>query len=147
MGGAKDPVIVSVPAAPPPIIVEKPGAGARRDRGGAAGGGRADGAPAPTLDILSRPPGARVTVDGEALRTADAHPRRAFASGMHKVLVEKKGYTPRELAVQLGDGEHRTLDVELRPAAQAVVRMAQGAAGLSDRARRCRGPRCSRARG
>jgi hypothetical protein len=80
-------------------------------------------APAPSLDILSRPPGARVTVDGEALRTPTPIHAETFASGMHKVLVEKKGYTPRELAVQLGDGEHRTLDVELRPGARRIVRM------------------------
>jgi serine/threonine-protein kinase len=48
-----------------------------------------------------------------------------FASGMHRVVVEKKGYTPRELSVQLGDGEHRTLDVELRPGAKRVVRVVQ----------------------
>jgi serine/threonine-protein kinase len=42
---------------------------------------------------------------------------------MHRVVVDKKGYTPRELAVPLGDGEHRTLDVELRPGAKRVVRV------------------------
>ena len=82
-------------------------------------------APAPTLDIMSRPPGAHVVVDGELLRTPTPIHAETFASGMHKVLVDKKGYTPRELAVQLGDGEHRTLDVELRPGARRVVRVVQ----------------------
>ena len=41
---------------------------------------------------------------------------------MHKVTVEKRGYQPRELAVQLGDGEHRTLDVELRALPRTVGR-------------------------
>jgi hypothetical protein len=40
------------------------------------------------------------------------------------VVVDKRGYQPRELAVSLGDGEHRTLDVELRPAPRHVVRVA-----------------------
>jgi eukaryotic-like serine/threonine-protein kinase len=75
--------------------------------------------PSPTLDILSRPPGAHVTVDGEALRAATPIHAEAFAAGMHKVTVDKKGYQPRQLAVQLGAGEHRTLDVELRPETRA----------------------------
>jgi eukaryotic-like serine/threonine-protein kinase len=122
--GAKDPVFVKVPAAPPPIVVEKP-APAPAEIPLEAPVVVAQGAPAPTLDILSRPPGARVIVDGEALRTLTPIHAETFASGMHKVVVEKKGYTPRELAVQLGDGEHRTLDVELRPGAKRVVRVVQ----------------------
>ena len=92
----------------------------------------AQSAPAPTLDILSRPPGARVIVDGEALRSPTPIHAETFASGMHKVIVEKKGYTPRELAVQLGDGEHRTLDVELRPGRTSAWRAcAEDAAGAT----------------
>jgi serine/threonine-protein kinase len=80
---------------------------------------------APMLDILSRPPGAHVTVDGEQLRAATPIHAEAFAPGLHKVSVEKKGYLPRQLAVQLGDGEHRTLDVELRAAARVIGRAPQ----------------------
>ncbi|HWE29503.1 MAG TPA: protein kinase [Polyangia bacterium] len=119
-----DPVIVKVPEAPPPIIVEKP-APPPRELEVAPPVVVAQTAPAPTLDILSRPPGARVIVDGEALRTTTPIHAETFASGMHRVVVDKKGYTPRELAVQLGDGEHRTLDVELRPGAKRVVRVVQ----------------------
>jgi hypothetical protein len=120
----KDPVIVNVPALPPPIVVEKP-APAPAEIEIAPPVVVAQTTPAPTLDILSRPPGARVVVDGEQLRTLTPIHAETFASGMHRVVVDKKGYTPRELAVQLGDGEHRTLDVELRPGAKRVVRVVQ----------------------
>ncbi|MGZ3429292.1 MAG: PEGA domain-containing protein, partial [Polyangia bacterium] len=119
---AKDPVIVKVPASPPPIVVEKP-APAPAELEVTPPVVVAQTAPAPSLDILSRPPGARVVVDGEQLRTLTPIHAETFASGMHRVVVDKKGYTPRELAVQLGDGEHRTLDVELRPGAKRVVRV------------------------
>jgi hypothetical protein len=113
-----------VPATPGPIVVEKP-APQPSEIEVAPPVVVAQTAPAPTLDILSRPPGAHVVVDGESLRTPTPIHAETFASGMHKVLVEKKGYTTRELAVQLGDGEHRTLDVELRPGARRVVRVVQ----------------------
>jgi hypothetical protein len=121
-------VFVKVPAAPSPIVEEKPAPSPSEiapQIGIDAPVVVAQQAPAPTLDILSRPPGARVIVDGEALRATTPIHAEQFASGMHKVVVEKRGYTPRELAVQLGDGEHRTLDVELRPGAKRVVRVVQ----------------------
>ncbi|HEY1587758.1 MAG TPA: PEGA domain-containing protein, partial [Polyangia bacterium] len=121
---SKDPVIVKVPATPGPIVVEKP-APQPSEIEVAPPVVVAQTAPAPTLDILSRPPGAHVIVDGESLRAPTPIHAETFASGMHKVVVEKKGYTTRELAVQLGDGEHRTLDVELRPGARRVVRVVQ----------------------
>jgi len=124
----KDPVIVKVPATPPPIVVEKP-APEPPELAMAPPVVVAQTAPAPTLDILSRPPGARVTVDGEAMRSPTPIHAEQFASGMHRVVVEKKGYTPRELSVQLGDGEHRTLDVELRPGARRVVRVQRAPSG------------------
>ena len=71
--------------------------------------------PEPELDILSRPAGAHVTVDGRSLRTATPVRDARLAIGTHRVLVERKGFQPRELEVQLGEGEHRTLDVELHP--------------------------------
>ncbi len=121
---AKDPVIVKVPAEPPPIVLEKP-ALAPDEIAVVPPVVVAQTTPAPTLDILSRPPGARVVVDGEVLRALTPIHAETFASGMHKVLVDKRGYQPRELAVRLGDGERRTLDVELRPAGRRVVRVVQ----------------------
>ena len=112
------------PPAAVPLVVEEPAPAATRPAA-VRPVAVAQTAPAPTLDILSRPPRARVVVDGELLRSLTPIHAETFASGMHKVVVDKKGYTPRELAVQLGDGEHRTLDVELRPAARRVVRVVQ----------------------
>ena len=126
----RDPVFVRIPSPAPPVVTEKP-APAPRELEVAPPVVVAQTAPAPSLDILSRPPGARVTVDGELLRAATPIHAESFASGMHKVLVDKKGYQPRELAVQLGDGEHRTLDVELRPALRHVVHLpARAASGF-----------------
>jgi serine/threonine-protein kinase len=72
-------------------------------------------APRPKLDIISRPPAARVTVDGHAVSRTTPVRGTTLDAGLHRVLVERRGYQPRELLVQLGEGEHRTLDVELRP--------------------------------
>jgi hypothetical protein len=122
----KEPVIVRVPTAAPPVVTEKPAPAPKEIEVAPPPPvvvAQAVPGPAPTLDILSRPPGARVTVDGEQLRAGTPIHAETFASGMHKVVVDKKGYQPRELAVRLGDGEHRTLDVELRPAARHVVRV------------------------
>jgi hypothetical protein len=120
-----EPVIVRVPTAAPPVVTEKPAPAPKEIEVAPPPVvvAQATPGPAPTLDILSRPPGARVTVDGEQLRAGTPIHAETFASGMHKVVVDKKGYQPRELAVRLGDGEHRTLDVELRPAARHVVRV------------------------
>ena len=105
------PTMVAAPApTPPPVVAPSPPHPA--------------GAPV-QLRVVTSPSGARVFVDGEALRTPTPIHAEQFASGMHKVVVEKKGYTTRELPVQLGDGEHRTLDVELRPGPKRVVRVAQ----------------------
>src|SRR5205823_8678749 len=68
----------------------------------------------PALDILSRPGGARVTIDGRLLAASTPVRGERLVTGMHRVLVDRHGFQARELAVQLGDGEHRTLDVELR---------------------------------
>ncbi|HZS35798.1 MAG TPA: protein kinase [Polyangia bacterium] len=66
------------------------------------------------LDVVSRPAGARVTVDGHELPKATPVRAQSLAAGTHRVSVERKGYLARELSVQLGAGEHRTLDVVLR---------------------------------
>jgi hypothetical protein len=72
-------------------------------------------APEPAaLEIISRPPGAHVIIDGHDLpKTAPAR-FQSLSPGAHRVLVERKGYLPRDLTVQLNAGEHRTLDVVLR---------------------------------
>jgi serine/threonine-protein kinase len=69
----------------------------------------------PALDILSRPPGAHVKIDGHPLAAETPIHDANVPTGLHHVTVERRGYLARELAVQLGDGERRTLDVELRP--------------------------------
>src|SRR5439155_25589443 len=72
-----DPVIVPIPttvptAAPPPVVTERPAPAPKQIEVAPPPVVVAQAAPgpAPTLDILSRPPGARVTVDGEQLRAA-----------------------------------------------------------------------------
>src|SRR5262249_40540247 len=45
-----------------------------------------------------------------------------FSPGLHHVQIDRKGFQPRELSIQLGAGEHRTLDVELRPQAKRIVK-------------------------
>jgi hypothetical protein len=91
-----------VPAVPPPVPTDeqtKPPA-----------------AVAGALDILSRPPGARVILDGHPLAILTPARAQRVNAGMHRVTVEKKGFQSRELSVLVDGTEHRTLDVELRRA-------------------------------
>jgi hypothetical protein len=68
---------------------------------------------APQLDIVSRPPGARVTIDRRALGTTPLR-GHTLGEGAHAITVEKSGFQTRQLSVVVAPGEHRTLDVELR---------------------------------
>jgi len=73
--------------------------------------------PAPAearVDVLSRPEGASVVVDGEPLATTPAR-GLALAPGRHVVSVELTGHRPRRMSVVVAAGERRTLDVELAP--------------------------------
>jgi eukaryotic-like serine/threonine-protein kinase len=66
------------------------------------------------LDVISRPPGARVTVDGRDLPSGTPVRGQSLAPGPHRISIDRRGYLPRELSLQLNAGEHRTLDVVLR---------------------------------
>jgi hypothetical protein len=70
--------------------------------------------PVPALDIVSRPPGARISIDDHALRGATPLRGHTLYPGPHSITVEKNGFQPRQLSVMLAPGEHRTLEVELR---------------------------------
>jgi hypothetical protein len=50
---------------------------------------------------------------------------QSLPAGTHHLTVEKKGYQLRELAVQLGAAEQRTLDVELRRVTRTQARAAR----------------------
>jgi serine/threonine-protein kinase len=94
------PVGPSTPA-PAPTVVATPIAG--------------DAPPADALvDVLSRPEGASVVIDGEPLATTPAR-GLTLAPGRHLVSVELTGHRPRRMSVVVAAGEHRTLDVELAP--------------------------------
>jgi serine/threonine-protein kinase len=68
------------------------------------------------LDIRSRPTGAKVIVDGRVLPSLTPIRAMEFLEGPHHIIVERPGYQPRELDVDLQTGERRTLDLELREA-------------------------------
>jgi serine/threonine-protein kinase len=82
------------------------------------------------LDILSRPPGARVVVDGKAVETLTPINARAFTPGTHHVVLEHLGYHAHEMDVVLAEGEHRTLDLELRELKQAGPPLAAPRRGM-----------------
>jgi serine/threonine-protein kinase len=83
------------------------------------------------LDILSRPPGAHVTIDGESITANTPLRARQVQPGVHRVIVDKKGFQPRELSVTLDGNEHRTLDVELRRAVGRGVKPARPMGALT----------------
>jgi hypothetical protein len=66
-----------------------------------------------TLGVYTRPTGAKVFIDGEALEALTPVRTQPVTEGPHHLVIERTGYQPRELDVVLKAGEHRTLDVEL----------------------------------
>src|SRR5207253_1818240 len=65
--------------------------------------------PPPALDIVSRPPGARVVIDSRRLDESTPIRARELPPGSHAITVERAGYQPRQLSLVLQPGEHRTL--------------------------------------
>jgi serine/threonine protein kinase len=96
-----DPV---TPAAAPPIAVPAPTLPPTTTP--------APGPPGALVDVLSRPEGARVVVDGEPLATTPAR-GLALVSGSHEVSVELPAHRPRRMNIIVAAGERRTIDVEL----------------------------------
>jgi hypothetical protein len=67
------------------------------------------------LDIATRPPRARLAIDGIAHARPTPVLGEAVAPGTHHLAILLPGYQRRELDVQLAAGERRSLDIELRP--------------------------------
>jgi len=66
-----------------------------------------------TLGVNTRPSGAKVFIDGEALEMLTPVRMQPITAGPHHVIIERVGYQPREVDVALRPGEHRVLDFEL----------------------------------
>jgi serine/threonine-protein kinase len=66
-----------------------------------------------TLGVYTRPTGAKVFIDGDKLEMLTPVRTQPVTEGPHHVVIERVGYQPRELDVQLKPGEHRVLDFEL----------------------------------
>jgi hypothetical protein len=71
----------------------------------------------PAIDIVSRPPGARVTIDSRRVEGATPIRAHALTPGPHDISVEHTGFQPRQISLLVQPGEHRTLEVELHPVA------------------------------
>jgi serine/threonine-protein kinase len=71
--------------------------------------------PVTMLDLNSHPGSASVYIDKEP-PVATPVQNQEIAPGLHHIVVERAGFLPRRLTVQIDEGEHRTLDVELRAA-------------------------------
>ncbi|HEU5058238.1 MAG TPA: serine/threonine-protein kinase [Kofleriaceae bacterium] len=89
----------------------------------AATSGEPPGAPAPagatppedaTLDVVTRPEGARVVLGELAPLTSPAHFDKV-PPGRYDVRVELKGHTTLARSVELAAGEHRSLELDLDP--------------------------------
>jgi hypothetical protein len=66
-----------------------------------------------TLGVYTRPTGAKVFIDGEKLEMLTPVRTQPVTEGPHHVVIERTGYQPRELDVELKSGERRVLDFEL----------------------------------
>ncbi|MCL4227870.1 MAG: protein kinase [Myxococcales bacterium] len=74
-----------------------------------------DAAPAPalaTLEVVTRPPGARVVVDGAPAGTSPVV-LRDRRPGKVALVVQKDGHAPLARAVDLAAGQHRTVELVL----------------------------------
>jgi hypothetical protein len=105
---ALDDAALDVVALPMPIDAGPPTADA------ATAVASLDAAPAPalaTLDVITRPAGAKVRVRGGAALTTPA--TLALPAGTVTVGISRDGYAPIERTVELTAGEHRTLELVL----------------------------------
>lgn len=105
---ALDDAALDVVALPMPIDAGPPPADA------ATAVASLDAAPAPalaTLDVITRPAGAKVRVRGGAALTTPA--TLALPAGTVTVGISRDGYAPIERTVELTAGEHRTLELVL----------------------------------
>lgn len=74
-----------------------------------------DAAPAPalaTLEVVTRPPGARVVVDGAPAGTSPVV-LRDRRPGRLALVVQKDGHAPLTRTVELAAGQHRTVELFL----------------------------------
>ena len=81
--------------------------------------------PAPataTLEVITRPARARVQVGGGPRRTSPVAIRE-LAPDRYTVTVEKPGYQPLARTIDLGAGEHRTLELTLEKASRPAARI------------------------
>ena len=79
--------------------------------------------------IRSRPSGARVTLDGEALGRTPID--RELAAGMHKLEILAEGYDPLERTVTAINGVDETLDLELVNPPSKIPLRAMGWVGVA----------------
>jgi hypothetical protein len=118
---ALDDAALDVVALPMPIDAGPPTADA------ATAVAALDAAPAPalaTLDVITRPAGAKVRVRGGAALTTPA--TLALPAGTVTVGISRDGYAPIERTVELIAGEHRTLELVLDSEAERRRRAAPG---------------------
>ncbi|RMH43896.1 MAG: PEGA domain-containing protein, partial [Deltaproteobacteria bacterium] len=73
----------------------------------------ADAATAATLAVLTTPPGAVVSLDGERLPGVTPVRAAPVAPGRHRIAIDLAGHLPVARDVDLAAGEHRTVDVQL----------------------------------
>ncbi|HYC56959.1 MAG TPA: protein phosphatase 2C domain-containing protein [Candidatus Binatia bacterium] len=111
-GDAGDPPAIAAaaltPEDEPPIVESVKGDDAEPATGAAAADVDDDAA----LTISSRPAGASLFIDGEAVGTADGT-RRDVGAGSHAIEVQKNGYRPLKETVRLQAGQSRSLTLTL----------------------------------
>lgn len=78
-----------------------------------ADGGRAVEATTAVVEILTRPAGAAVTLDGESTDLSTPVRFDELAPGEHTVTLTLDGHEPLERTVEVRPGERRTIDVQL----------------------------------
>jgi hypothetical protein len=103
---------------PPPLKAEAPAIGAEPQQTATTGSRRSPAtakASAGSLEVDSRPRGARVMVDG---RPVGQTPLKvsAMSPGNHRVLIELTGHRRVTSTVRVTAGEHTRLAVSLEPA-------------------------------
>ncbi len=66
-----------------------------------------------TIAIHTRPTGAKVFIDGQALEMLTPVRMQPITAGPHHLVIERTGFQPREIDINLQVGEHHVLEYEL----------------------------------
>ncbi len=71
-----------------------------------------------SFDLVTRPAGAQVTVDGKPLGTPTPLRDQIIEPGKHRLIISQTNFEKREMDLDISEDEKRSLEIELKPIKQ-----------------------------